>query len=125
VFQPTIVDGYKYGLNWGLVGFGANKSRGSLDNITVQVTPPSTTVTYKNDFAAGAGAMFDTALVGNWSVASGRMSGAALPGGDFASNLIDLSSVTNFKTTSVLDISTTLRTAGRAGFVFDYYSDTN
>ena len=44
-FQATIVDGWAYGLNWGLVGFGSNKSRGAMDNISVQVVPPAATVT--------------------------------------------------------------------------------
>ena len=44
-FTPTVVSGYSYGLNWGLVGFGSNKSRGAMDNIAVQVVPPAATVT--------------------------------------------------------------------------------
>ncbi|CAM5793933.1 LEPR-XLL domain-containing protein [Rhizobacter fulvus] len=125
VFQATVVDGFSYGLNWGLVGFGANKSRGALDNIAVQIVPPSSTVAYTNDFAAGAGAMFDTFSAGTWTAASGRL--AALPpaGSDTAVDLIDLTNVTNLKTASLLELSTTLRTAGRAGYVFDWYGSTN
>jgi hypothetical protein len=44
-FAPTVVDGWSYGLNWGLVGFGSNKSRGAMDNITVQIVPATATVT--------------------------------------------------------------------------------
>jgi hypothetical protein len=125
VFQATVVDGFSYGLNWGLVGFGANKSRGALDNIAVQIVPPSSTVAYTNDFAAGAGAMFDTFSAGTWTVASGRL--AALPpaGSDTAVDLVDLTNVTNLKTASLLELSATLRTAGRAGYVFDWYGSTN
>ncbi|HLF11268.1 MAG TPA: hypothetical protein VJA26_08635, partial [Gammaproteobacteria bacterium] len=125
VFQPTVVDGYKYGLNWGLVGFGSNKSRGAIDNIAVQVVPPMATVTYKNEFTTGAGTMFDTQSSGSWSAAAGWLSAAPLAGSDTALNLIDLSNVTNLKTASLLELSTTLRTAGRAGFVFDFYSNTD
>ncbi|WP_283806368.1 LEPR-XLL domain-containing protein [Bradyrhizobium sp. cf659] len=125
VFKPTVVDGYSYGLNWGLVGFGANKSRGAIDNIAVQVVPLTATVTYREDFTTGAGAMFDTQSSGTWSTSAGRLTGAAPAGSDTALNLIDLSNVTNLKTTSLLDLSAVLRTAGRAGLVFDYYSSTD
>ena len=32
-YAPTVVDGRSYGLNWGLVGFGSDHSRGELDDI--------------------------------------------------------------------------------------------
>ena len=50
VFQPTVIDGWSYGLNWGLAGFGSNKSRGAIDNITVQVLPPLTDKVRTTDF---------------------------------------------------------------------------
>ncbi|QSA97859.1 OmpA family protein [Methylococcus sp. EFPC2] len=124
-FQPTVVDGYSYGLNWGMVGFGSNKARGALDNIAVQVVPPIATVVYGNDFSAGAGAMFDTLSTGSWTVAGGRMSAVPPSSGDIAVNLIDLSGVTNLKTASLLELGSTFRTAGRAGFVFDWYGSTD
>ncbi|HEX2136568.1 MAG TPA: hypothetical protein VHG30_11795, partial [Microvirga sp.] len=125
VFQPTVVDGYKHGLNWGLVGFGSNQSRGAIDNIAVQTVPPTATVTYREDFTAGAGPMFDTQSTGRWSVSDGRLTAAPLASGDTALALIDLSNTTNLKTASLLELSSTFRTAGRAGFVFDFYSNTD
>jgi hypothetical protein len=124
-FSPTVVDGYSYGLNWGLVGFGSNKSRGAMDNIAVQVVPPSATVTKSDDFAAGTGPMFDGSSSGAWNTAPGRLSGAPAAGVDAAIDLINLGGVTQLKTSSLLDISAKLQTAGRAGIVFDRYSDTD
>lgn len=125
VFQPTVVDGFAFGLNWGLVGFGSKNSRGALDNIAVQVVAPTSTVTYRDEFTAGIGSMFDTLSVGSWSAAGGRATGAPLAGSDTALNLMDLSTVTRLQTTSLLELSTTLRTAGRAGLIFDYYGSTD
>ncbi len=124
-FKPTVVDGYSYGLNWGLVGFGSNKSRGAMDNIAVQVVPPSATVTKSDDFSAGTGPMFDDSSRGAWSAASGRLNGAPSAGADAAIDLINLGGITQLKTSSLLDISAKLQTAGRAGIVFDRYSDTD
>ena len=42
-FPPRVIDGYAYGLNYGFVGFGSDNSRGSFDNIAVQVLPPQVT----------------------------------------------------------------------------------
>jgi hypothetical protein len=125
-FTPTVVDGYSYGLNWGLVGFGSNKSRGAMDNIAVQVVPPSATVTRTDEFTTGTGPMFDASKTGAWDAnAAGRLVGAPAAGADTAIDLINLGGVTNLKTSSLLDISAKLQTAGRAGIVFDRYSDTD
>src|SRR6185295_3810086 len=50
-FQPRIVAGYSYGLNWGLVGVGSNNARGSFDNIQVQVLPPQITFDQTENFS--------------------------------------------------------------------------
>ena len=124
-FTPTVVDGWSYGLNWGLVGFGSNNSRGEMDNIAVQIVPPAATVTKSADFATAAGPLFNGASTGAWTAAAGRYGGAAVAPADTAINLINLGGVTQLTSTSMLDLSAVVKTAGRAGFVFDRYSDTD
>jgi Ca2+-binding RTX toxin-like protein len=78
-FAATVVDGWSYGLNWGLVGFGSNKSRGAMDNIAVQVVPPAATVTGSDDFTSGAGPMVTAvagSATGSWAPTNGRLNGA-------------------------------------------------
>src|SRR5689334_11340504 len=41
-YAPTVVDGWSYGLNWGLVGFGSNNSRGVFFYMIRQ--PPRSTL---------------------------------------------------------------------------------
>jgi hypothetical protein len=125
VFAPTVVDGFSYGLNWGLVGFGSNKSRGAMDNIAVQVVPPTATVTHREEFSSGAGAMFDSPALGSWQAAAGRLVGTPLAPADTAIDLADLGGATQLAHTSLLEISATLRTSARAGIVFDRYGDTD
>ena len=129
-FNATVVDGWSYGLNWGLVGFGGNKSRGAMDNITVQVVPPTSTVSKTDDFTTGLGVM-ETAVAasstGTWAASSplGRLNGAPVAGSDTAIQLLNVSGVAQVSATALLELSATFKTAGRAGIVFDRYSDTD
>jgi hypothetical protein len=124
-FQPTVVDGWSYGLNWGLVGFGSNNSRGELDDIAVQIVPVTETVSKSDDFASGPGPMFNGSSTGSWSAALGRYIGTPAAPADTAINLMNLGGVAQMATTSILTLSTVVKTSGRAGFVFDRYSDTD
>ena len=45
------MDGYAYGLNWGMVGVGSDNARGSFDNVRVQVLPPQVTFDDSDDFS--------------------------------------------------------------------------
>jgi hypothetical protein len=125
-FQPTVVDGWSYGLNWGLVGFGSNKARGAIDNIGVQVVPPAATVIRNDEFTTGAGPMFSAVAdsgSGNWTASAGRLVATAAAGEDSAIALLNLSGVSRMQATSLLDLSATLNTAARSGIVFDYYGE--
>jgi len=46
-----VVDGYSYGLNWGLVGVGSDNARGAFDDIRVQVATPDVTFSSTEDFS--------------------------------------------------------------------------
>ncbi len=123
------MDGWSYGLNWGLVGFGSNNARGALDDIAVQVVPPVGTVTRSDDFTTGVGPMFTPSVagsaIGTWAAANGRYAGTPVAPADTAINLMNLDGVTQVQVTSLLDFSTVVKTTSRAGFVFDRYSDTD
>jgi Ca2+-binding RTX toxin-like protein len=125
VYQPTVVSGYAYGLNWGMVGFGSNQSRGAMDNIAVQVVPPASTVTRTDGFAS-AGGLFPAAQVagGSAAVAGGRY--ALTPtGSDPVISLADLGATGPIDALSLLEFSSKLNTGKMAGVVFDRYSPTD
>jgi hypothetical protein len=69
--------------------------------------------------------LFNGASTGTWSAAGGRYAGTPLAPADTAINLMNLGGVMQLATTSLLDLNTVLKTSGRAGFVFDRYSDTD
>lgn len=126
-YAPTVVDGWSYGLNWGLVGFGSNNARGAMDDIAVQIVSPAATVVRSDDFATGIGPMFTPSLAGStsgtWQASAGRYAGAPTAPSDTAIHLMNFAGVTQSATSSLLDMNTVLRTSGRAGFLFDRYSD--
>ena len=120
-FNPTVIDSWSYGLNWGLVGFGSNNARGMLDNISVQVIPPETTVVRSEDFENGTNSLLtDEAFVIN----SGRFETTS--GGNQTSlGMASIDGIEKLAASSVLKIDATFSTDGRAGFIFDQYSATD
>src|SRR5262245_38306295 len=67
-YQARVVDGYSYGLNWGLVGVGSNNARGTFDNIQVQVLPPQFTFDRTEDFVGPPTLSFTAYQSGLWSI---------------------------------------------------------
>jgi len=121
-FAPRVIDGFAYGLNYGLIGVGSDSSRGTFDNIVVQVLPPQITFETTEAFSGGAPALFPAlAQTGEWTVAGSRYTGTPAAGGTVATALMDLG-VNGLYLDSLLDLSATVNTATRAGFVFDRYS---
>jgi Ca2+-binding RTX toxin-like protein len=121
-YAARVIAGVSYGLNSGLVGMGADNSRGSFDDVAVRVLPPQITFQATEGFDTGRGPMFGAAAVGSWTASGGRYAGTPLAGADEAISLVTLG-VERLRANSALDLSATLRTTGRAGFVFDRYSD--
>jgi Ca2+-binding RTX toxin-like protein len=117
-FAPRSIDGEDYGLNLGLVGLGSDNSRGTFDNFTVQRVPPAWTLQQTEDFASGAGTLFDGLAAGSWSLAGGRYA-ASGP----AFSLADLGIGRGLETDAILELSAMLSTDGAGGFVFDRYAD--
>jgi Ca2+-binding RTX toxin-like protein len=121
-FAPRVIDGFAYGLNYGLIGVGSDSSRGTFDNIVVQVLPPQITFETTEAFSGGAPALFPAqAQTGDWTVAGSRYTGAPAAGGTVATALMELG-VNGLYLDSLLDVSATVNTSTRAGFVFDRYS---
>jgi hypothetical protein len=119
-YQPRVVDGYSYGLNWGMVGVGSDNSRGAFDNIRVQVLPPQVTFDQTADFNDGLANMFTGYKNGDWSVSTGRYD--VTPNGATGMSLLDIGP-DNLSVSSYLELHAKVHTAGRAGFVFDRYDD--
>ena len=121
-YQPRVVDGYAFGLNWGLVGVGSNNSRGAFDNIRVQVLPPQVTLSTLEDFNDGVADLFTGGAIGAWSVSGGRY--GVTPGDGTGFSLLDLGPE-HLKVSSYLELNGTVNAAGMAGYIFDRYGDTS
>jgi hypothetical protein len=122
VFQPRIdEDGVSHGLNRGMVGLGANNSRGRIDNVAVQVLPPETTLEAAEDFADGQTSLFGGPSSGSWQVADDRYEAVPASGEEAAFSLVDLGLSRGLLPNSMLDFSVTLNAQPMSGVVFDWY----
>ena len=119
-YAPRVIDDWAFGLNNGLVGVGSNNSRGSFDNIAVQVLPPQITFSETETFDDGVADRFTAGDTGSWTAGGAVYTAAAGAG----TSLIDLG-VASLNVGSLLDMTATLNTGGRAGFVFDSYGADN
>jgi hypothetical protein len=124
-FEPRVIDGWVYGLNSGMVGFGSDNSRGVYDNITVQVLPPEITLEVTEAFPDSDDAIAFVPSTGNWQMGGGRYNGTSAADGETAISLVDLGLDHGFEVASILKIETTLNTENTAGLVFDYYGPQN
>ena len=120
-YPVEIVDGYSYGLNYGFVGFGSNNSRGSFDNINVQVLPPQISYDHSVEFDDGSADILAGASTGTWAVEGGRLTGTAVADG-IAVRTVDLGLVNGLATSSYLQLDSMISTAWVAGFAFDVYA---
>jgi Ca2+-binding RTX toxin-like protein len=125
-FAPRVDDdGWVYGLNSGMVGFGSDNSRGVYDNIAVQILPPATTLDETEDFPNTSGAVDFANQSGLWSYSGGWYHGAPINGDAMAVSLVDLGLDHGFEVSSVLEMEVTLNTQTTGGVVFDYYAADN
>jgi hypothetical protein len=121
-YQPRIVGGVALALNWGMVGVGADNSRGAFDNVRVQILPPQITLDTLEDFNDGAAQLFTGDVSGAWSVSAGRYSGT--PVNDIGFSLLDLGPE-HLKVSSYLELNGTVNATVMAGYIFDRYGDTS
>ena len=85
LYGPRVVEGENQGLNKGLLGFGSDQSRGTLDNIKIQALPAQVTLDTTEDFSDGTANLMTTAAAtttGTWAVtpADGRYTGTPAAG---------------------------------------------
>ena len=119
-YDPRIVDGYSYGLNWGMIGMGSNNAQGSFDNIRVQILPPQVTFEDAEDFDDDQADLFTGESSGTWTVDAGRYD--VTPSGNLGISMLDLGP-DNLNFNSYLELSADVNTADQAGFIFDRYGD--
>jgi hypothetical protein len=119
-YQPRVVDGYSFGLNNGMLGVGSNNSRGTFDNVRVQVLPPQLTFEDLEDFGDGAANLFTGGSRGDWTLLDGRY--VAVPADGLAFSLLDLGP-DHLNHASLLELSARVNTGTRAGLIFDRYGD--
>jgi hypothetical protein len=117
-YKPRVIDGFSFGLNYGMVGVGSDNSRGVFDNVKVQVLPPQYTMQSIETFDDGVANQFDPST--GWTI-SGTTNKTydVTPSGN-AVSLMNLG-VENLEVSSVLDLSAVINTQGRAGFIYDRY----
>ncbi|MEJ2168026.1 MAG: hypothetical protein P8X90_21090, partial [Desulfobacterales bacterium] len=124
-FEPRVIDGWVYGLNGGMVGFGSDNSKGVFDNIAVQVLPPEITLEGTEEFPNTDETIELVPAIGLWQANGGRYDGGLASASDTAICLIDLGLNKGLEVASVLELETALSTESIGGFVFDYYSEDN
>jgi hypothetical protein len=117
-FAPRVIDGVAYGLNKGFIGVGSDNAKGVFDNVSARLLPPQWTFQQVDAFGSAAGPMFTGAKTGIWTVSGGRYIGAPSAGTDLAVSLMNLG-VNHLQAASALDVSFTLNTQTRSGFIFD------
>jgi hypothetical protein len=117
LYGPRVVDGENQGLNKGFLGFGSDQSRGTLDNVKIQVLPPQTTLDTTEDFNDGAANLFTGITTGTWTPTSAdqRYVGTPTAGTTTATVGIDLG--THLQPESYVEFTTQAKTAQMAGLV--------
>jgi len=119
-FEPRVIDGWVYGLNSGMLGFGSNNSRGVYDNIAVQVLPPEITFEGTEEFPDTHAGIGFIPTSGVWNVNGERYDGAP-EAEESAISLVDLGLDHGLEVSSILQLDVTLNTQMVGGVVFDYY----
>ena len=124
-FDPRVdADGYVYGLNSGMVGFGSDNSRGTFDNMAVQILPPEITFEGTEEFPNTDTTIEFVPTTSDWNIVDGHYDGAAT-GSEPAISLTDMGLDNGLEIASILELEATLNTEGMGGFVFDYYGPDN
>src|SRR5262249_31384938 len=120
-YGPRVIDGENNGLNKGFIGFGSNQSRGTLDNIKLQVVPPQTTLDETEDFNDGNANLYTgTPTTGTWAPtpADQRFSGTSTATGTAVKGL-DLGAGQQAET--YVTYTAQVKTGAMAGLMLDGY----
>ena len=119
--SPRFIDGRAEGFNLGMVGVGSDNSRGTFDDVTVQVLPPQSTFDDLEDFEDGTANLFTGVVSGTWAVTGGRYMGTA-SGAAPAISTMALPVRAPSDSYVELEALVRLATGGYAGLVFDQYA---
>ena len=129
-YAARVIDGVAYGLNKGMVGMGSDNSRGQFDNVRVRVLPPQVTLDTTIDLTKNPGAVAPRPA-GTWTSGTGGLTGSA-PAGQPALAVVPVPNAATgaasggrVASTSWLELTTRLTTAGLAGIAFDVYAPDN
>ena len=123
-FAARVIDGYSFTLNSGMVGIGGNNARARIDNVRVQVLPPTLTLNHVETFADSQANILLGAQVGSWAVTTAGASGTINPTLGYAAYNSNL----GLGASSILMFDTTLKagaTGTSSGIVFDFYDVNN
>jgi hypothetical protein len=121
-FDPRVdEDGYTYGLNMGMVGFGSDNSRSIFDNIKVQVLPPEITFEGIEDFSDDVSDLVFVPEVSDWTINEARYQGSPPIDSETAISLVDLGLGHGLEISSILELEATMSTQSMGGVIFDYY----
>ncbi len=123
-YAPRILDGEPVGLNRGMVGLGADQSRTTFDNMTVQVLPPELTFEYEEDFEDGVADLFTGEQSGAWALNTAKRNtqyDGTVGVGATGLSLVDLGG--NLHADAYLEIEATVSTGATGGIVFDHYAE--
>ena len=113
-------------MNAGMVGFGSENSRGTFDNMAVQILPPKTTYDHFEEFTDGETGIFGGRETGDWSIDPSygtSVYAVSVPSGAGpAVSLADIGTGAGVDIGSVLQIDASLTAVGgTAGIVYDRY----
>ena len=129
-YAARVIDGVAYGLNKGMVGMGSDNSRGQFDNVRVRVLPPQVTLDTTIDLTKNPGAVAPRPA-GTWTSGTGGLTGSA-PAGQPALAVVPVPNAATgaasggrVASTSWLELTARLTTAGLAGIAFDVYAPDN
>lgn len=123
-FSPRIdADGFRYRLNDGMVGLGAQSAKARIDNVAVQILPPNYTLAETDNFDDGVANRFTGPGTGAWTVTGGKYVGTPPASGTTAYRTVNLGVNAGLDPNSVLDLSVIVNTNNVSGIVFDRYAD--
>ncbi|MBD2360610.1 DUF4347 domain-containing protein [Anabaena minutissima FACHB-250] len=115
--------GRQHTLRDGMVGLGAQNAIAQIDNVVVQVIPPSYTVNKSTDFSTFPSDLFSAPVSGQWQLTNGQFNAQPSAGGSVAINLINQAFAP--PATVELSVKVNSQISAQGGFVFAYNSSTD
>ncbi|KAA5541791.1 hypothetical protein FYK55_16405 [Roseiconus nitratireducens] len=121
-FEPSVQDGYSFGLNWGLIGVGSDQSQGTFDNLAVQVLPPSIVWDQADGFDDGSARLLVGPSTGNWLLIGGALTGTA-DNDATAIRTVDFGLQQGIQSDAYVEVSASVATEAVGGLLFDQYAE--